>query len=193
VQKVSRFSHHSTDPEIQKIMNAPMKREALKSLQAPLKERYQQDPSTAVAQLRAEGTVDFVRIGCSVELPSNNGTQITAGLHPKVGGDGTQACSGDMLLQALVTCAGTTLAAVATSLGLEISEARIEAIGTMDFRGTLGIDRTVPVGFTHIDMIFRLKTNTEASLIEKLLQLTERYCVVFQTLAKGVTIRSQQG
>jgi uncharacterized OsmC-like protein len=110
-----------------------------------------------------------------------------------VGGDGTQACSGDMLLQALVTCAGTTLAAVATSLGLEISEARIEAIGTMDFRGTLGIDRTVPVGFTHIDMIFRLTTNTEASLIEKLLQLTERYCVVFQTLAKGVTIRSQKG
>ncbi len=170
-----------------------MKREALKSLQAPLKERYQQDPSTAVAQLRAQGTVDFVRIGCSVDLPSNNGIQITAGLHPKVGGDGTQACSGDMLLQALVTCAGTTLAAVATSLGLEISEARIEAIGTMDFRGTLGIDRTVPVGFTHIDMIFRLTTNTEASLIEKLLQLTERYCVVFQTLAKGVTIRSQQG
>lgn len=173
-------------------MNAPMNRETLKTLQAPMKERYQQEPSTAMAQLRAEGIVDFSRIGCSVDLPSNNGTRITAGLHPKVGGDGTQACSGDMLLQALVTCAGTTLAAVATSLGLDISAARIEAIGTMDFRGTLGVDRTIPVGFTHIELIFRLTTTAEASLVEKLLQLTERYCVVFQTLAKGVTIKSLQ-
>lgn len=169
-----------------------MKREALKSLQVPLKERYQQDPSAAVAHLHAEGTVDFVRVGCSVNLPSNNGTQITAGLHPKVGGDGTQACSGDMLLQALVTCAGTTLAAVATSLGANITAARIEAVGTMDFRGTLGVDRTIPVGFTHIEMIFRLTTDADASLVEKLLQLTERYCVVFQTLAHGVSIRSVQ-
>ena len=134
-----------------------MDRETLKAVQAPLKLRYQDEPSSALAVLRASGTVDFARTGCRVDILANDGDQITAGLHPMAGGDGSLACSGDMLLQALVSCAGTTLAAVSTSMGLAISSARIEALGTMDFRGTMGVDRATPVGFTAIEMRFQLK------------------------------------
>ncbi len=165
-----------------------MDRETLKAVQAPLKQHYQAEPSTAVARLHALGTIDFSLPGCRVALPANNGREITAGLHPKAGGDGSQACSGDLLLQALVTCAGTTLAAVSISMGLEIKEAKIEAIGTLDFRGTLGVDRATPVGFSGIELRFDLKSTAESLQIDKLIQLTERYCVVFQTLAKGVAI-----
>lgn len=169
-----------------------MEREKLRALQAPLKQQYQADPASAMAELRAEGVVDFDVPGCRVTLPCNNGQEVVAGLHPKVGGDGTAACSGDMLLQALVTCAGTTLAAVATSMELPISTARIEAIGTLDFRGTLGVDRAAPVGFTKIQLLFHLDTSAAAEQVEKLLSLTERHCVVYQTLHKGVPMTSHR-
>jgi len=169
-----------------------MEREKLKALQSPLKQQYQANPASAMAELRAEGVVDFDIPGCRVTLPCNNGHEIVAGLHPKVGGDGKSACSGDMLLQALVTCAGTTLAAVATSMELQISVTRIEALGTMDFRGTLGVDRAAPVGFTNIQLLFHLETSATAEQVEKLLSLTERYCVVYQTLHKGVPMTSHR-
>ena len=165
-------------------------REELKSLQTPLKERYVAEPSTAVTRLHAVGTVDFDRIGCRVELPPNDGRMIHAGLHPMAGGDGTMACSGDMLLQALVSCAGTTLAAVATAMELPIRSASITAEGYMDFRGTLGVDRAVPVGFTMIELRFTLDTAASDEQIAKLLQLTERYCVVARTLMAGVALTS---
>ncbi len=169
-----------------------MDREALRAIQAPLKQQYQLEPESALAQLHAVGFVDFNRPGCRVALPCNDGREITAGLHPKAGGDGSLACSGDMLLQALVTCAGTTLAAVSISMGLEIAEARIEAIGTMDFRGTMGVDRSTPIGFTEIEMRFQIESAVDGAQIEKLIQLTERYCVVYQTLAKGVPVRASR-
>ena len=115
---------------------------------------------------------------------------IIAGLHPKAGGDGSVACSGDMLLQALVTCAGTTMAAVSTAMGLEIRGVRIEARGRMDFRGTLGVDRTVPVGLTSIELQFHIESDVLAESLDKLIQLTERYCVVLQTLQHSVQMTS---
>lgn len=167
-----------------------MDRESLKALQAPLKLQYQSAPEQALAILQAVGTVDFGRIGCRVELPPNDGTHSDAGLHPKAGGNGSMACSGDMMLQALVSCAGTTLAAVTTSLGLPVISAKIEAQGTMDFRGTLGVDRATPVGFTEIEMRFHIESSADADQITKLIQLTERYCVVLQTLKHGVKINA---
>ena len=159
-----------------------MDRDALKAHQAPLKQLYQINPEAAVVHLHATGIVDFANLNCRVPLPANDGSQIVAGLHPKAGGDGSAACSGDMLLQALVTCAGTTMAAVATAMGLEIRSTQIEAIGTMDFRGTLGVDRTVSVGFSNIVLRFHMDSDVPAEQLDKLIQLTERYCVVFQTL-----------
>ena len=169
-----------------------MDRETLKALQAPLKLQYQTEPQTAVATLHAAGTVDFQLPGCRVALPCNDGKEAIAGLHPKAGGDGTAACSGDMLLQALVTCAGTTMAVVATAMGLNVTSARVEATGTMDFRGTLGVDRSVPVGLTSIELQFFLETTADNEQVEKLIQLTERYCVVLQTLAHGVAVSSKR-
>jgi uncharacterized OsmC-like protein len=166
-----------------------MNRDELRALQAPLKERYQSDPASAVVTLRATGIVDIARIGCRVELPPNDGRHIVAGLHPLAGGDGSLACSGDMLLQALVTCAGTTLAAVATAMELPIRAATITAEGTLDFRGTLGVDRSVPVGFTAVELQFQLDTSASAEQVAKLVQLTERYCVVARSLTAGVAIR----
>lgn len=169
-----------------------MDRETLKAVQAPLKQQYQTEPSTAVAVLRASGAVDFQKLGCRVQILANDGAQILAGLHPMAGGDGSMACSGDMLLQALVSCAGTTLAAVSTSMGLCISSARIEALGTMDFRGTMGVDRATPIGFTAIEMQFQIESDVDAETVSKLIQLTERYCVVLQTLAKGVPVTARR-
>ena len=169
-----------------------MDRETLKALQAPLKQQYQSDPQTAVATLHAVGIVDFQLPGCRAALPCNDGRDAIAGLHSKAGGDGTAACSGDMLLQSLVTCAGTTLAVVATAMGLSVTTARIEANAEMDFRGTLGIDRSVPVGLTSIELLFNIETSASDEQVEKLIQLTERYCVVLQTLIKGVAVTSRR-
>jgi len=147
-------------------------------MQAPLKERYRQQPESAMVTLRAEGTVGE-GLTCSVETGR---ALVEAGLHPATGGDGIAACSGDMLLQALVACAGVTLNAVATSLGIDIREGRVRAEGDLDFRGTLGVSREAPVGFRNIRLIFDLETSASDDEIDTLLRLTERYCVVYQTL-----------
>ena len=169
-----------------------MDRDTLKALQAPIKQRYQADPATAIAELHATGIVDFAGLSCRVPIPANDGIEIIAGLHPMAGGDGSAACSGDMLLQALVTCAGTTMAVVATAMGLEIRDAHIEAAGIMDFRGTLGVDRTVQVGFTSIALRFHLTSDVPAEQLDKLIQLTERYCVVLQTLQHAVPVSAMR-
>lgn len=167
-----------------------MDRDELKSLQAPLKQLYQTNPNAAIAELHAVGIIDFTNLCCRVPIAANDGKDLIAGLHPKAGGDGSVACSGDMLLQALVTCAGTTMAAVSTAMGLEIRGARIEAHGRMDFRGTLGVDRTVPVGVTNIELQFHIDSEAAAESLDKLIQLTERYCVVLQTLQHSVAVKS---
>jgi uncharacterized OsmC-like protein len=158
----------------------------LKALQAPLKERYRDEPRAALVTLRATGTLDETAVSCSVETGR---ALVEAGLHPATGGSGTLACSGDMLLQALVACAGVTLRAVATALGLEV-RGSVRAEGDLDFRGTLGIgrDEGVPVGFTAIRLGFDLEHDLDDETLARLLELTERYCVVFQTLVAGVPV-----
>lgn len=165
-----------------------MDRETLKTLQGPLKLQYQSSPETARVCLTAEGSVEFDTPGCRAVLPPNDGKFIKAGLHPNAGGDGTQACSGEILLQSLVTCAGTTLAAVSISMGLQLSEAQVHARGWLDFRGTLGVDRSAPVGFLNIDLMFRVSTNADDAIVDKLIELTERYCVIYQTLINGTQV-----
>jgi uncharacterized OsmC-like protein len=156
-----------------------MKAEELRALQAPLKDRYKQDPATAAATLKASGTLGLDKITCNVATPRG---PIEAGLHPATGGDGRFACSGDMLLEALVGCAGVTLAAVATAMNIPIRGGTVTAEGDLDFRGTLGVNKDVPVGFKEIRLRFQLDTTATAEQIATLLKLTERYCVVFQTL-----------
>jgi uncharacterized OsmC-like protein len=156
-----------------------MEREQLRAVQAPLKERYEQDPEAAVVTLSASG-----KLGEGVSCSVQTGQAIAeAGLHPASGGDGSLLCSGDMLLEALVACAGVTLQAVATSLGIEVMAGRIRAEGDLDFRGTLAVDREAPVGFSAIRLSFDLDTDAADEQLETLLKLTERYCVVFQTIA----------
>ena len=156
-----------------------MQAEQLKALQAPLKQQYRDDPRAALITLRARGS-----IGAGVTCKVDTGRAIAeAGLHPATGGDGSSLCSGDMLLEALVACAGVTLNAVATALGIELRDATIGAEGDLDFRGTLGVEREAPVGFKAIRLKFELDTDADAEQIATLLKLTERYCVVFQTLA----------
>ena len=167
-----------------------MDRETLRALQAPLKLQYQLSPDTANVCLNAEGVVEFDVPGCRVALPCNDGKFIKAGLHPNAGGDGTQACSAELLLQALVTCAGTTLAAVSISMGLQISQALVSAKGWLDFRGTMGVDRSVPVGFTSVEMLFRIDTQADETSVRKLIELTERYCVIYQTLIASTPVTS---
>jgi uncharacterized OsmC-like protein len=150
----------------------------LKALQAPIKERYKKDPAAAVVTLRAEG-----RIGEGIACRVDTGKALVeAGLHPASGGSGLQACSGDMLLEALVACAGVTLKAVATALGIELKDARVTAEGDLDFRGTLGVARDAPVGFRAIRLNFDLDAEASDEQLRKLLELTERYCVVLQTI-----------
>jgi uncharacterized OsmC-like protein len=150
----------------------------LRSLQAPLKEQYRSDPAAAVITLEATGTLDE-GVSCSV----NTGRAVAAaGLHPLTGGDGSLLCSGDMLLEALVACAGVTLRAVATSLDLPVAGGTVTASGDLDFRGTLGVDREAPVGFKSIHLRFSLDTSATPDQLATLLRLTERYCVVLQTL-----------
>ena len=155
-----------------------MNAQELKALQAPIKEKYKREPDAAVITLRAEG-----RMGEGIACRVDTGRAlIEAGLHPATGGSGLQACSGDMLLEALVACAGVTLKAVATAIGIELRDARVSAEGDLDFRGTLGVAKDAPVGFRAIRLRFTLDTDASAEQRAKLIELTERYCVVLQTL-----------
>ena len=151
----------------------------LRELQAPLKGQYRENPDAAVITLRARGTLDDTKIACKVET----GRAIAeAGLHPATGGSGAELCSGDMLLEALVACAGVTVKAVATALEIPLRAGTVSAEGDLDFRGTLGVDKTAPVGFRAIRLNFSLDTDAPQDKLDQLLKLTERYCVVFQTL-----------
>jgi uncharacterized OsmC-like protein len=152
----------------------------LRALQQPLKDAYRDDPEQAVVTLRARGEIDNQAISCSVDTGH---ALAVAGLHPATGGDGSLACSGDMLLQALVACAGVTLRAVATSLQISLARGTVTAEGDLDFRGTLAVSRDAPVGFTSIRLAFDLDTDASDEQVQTLLRLTERYCVVYQTLA----------
>jgi uncharacterized OsmC-like protein len=155
-----------------------MNADELKSLQAPLKQRYRDAPASAVVTLRASGEATR-ELTCRIETGQ---ALVEAGLHPATGGDGSAACSGDMLLEALVACAGVTLRAVAASIGVELRKAVVTAEGDLDFRGTLGVSRDVPVGFRDIRLRFALDTDAGEAERANLLRLTERYCVVLQTL-----------
>ena len=162
-----------------------MNSDELKSLQAPLKEKYREQPESALITLKAEG-----KIGEGISCKIETGKAITeAGLHPATGGNGLSVCSGDMLLEALVACAGVTLSAVATAIGIEINAGTVNAEGDLDFRGTLGVSKEVPVGFKNIRLKFILDTNATAEQLESLLKLTERYCVVYQTLRNSPEIK----
>ena len=161
-----------------------MDRDRLRAVQAPLKDRYRQDPAAAMVTLRASGELDGADVACSVETGR---ALVAAGLHPATGGDGTLACSGDMLLQALVACAGVTLRSVATSLQIEVGGS-VRAEGDLDFRGTLGVDRDAPVGFRAVRLLFELDTTADEEQLATLMRLTERYCVVYQTLRGGVPV-----
>ncbi len=156
-----------------------MDADGLRTLQAPLKARYNEEPDTALITLKAQGALDGEDIVCSVETGR---AMVEAGLHPATGGDGMAACSGDMLLQALVACAGVTVRAVATAIGIDLRGGTVDAEGDLDFRGTLGVSKEAQVGFTAIRLAFDLDTDADAEQLETLLKLTERYCVVFQTL-----------
>ncbi|HWZ88577.1 MAG TPA: OsmC family protein [Polyangiaceae bacterium] len=156
-----------------------MNSEELRALQAPLKTRYREDPAAAIVTLKASGRVGEEAVVCSVQTGR---ALLEAGLHPASGGDGLTLCSGDMLLEALVACAGVTLKAVATALGIALRSGSIHAQGDLDFRGTLGVAKDAPVGFKAIRLVFELDTDASAELVEKLISLTERYCVVYQTL-----------
>ena len=159
-------------------MPGPSTREELREVQQPIKERYRDDPSAARITLSADGSLDE-GIACSVETGR---ALVTAGLHPGTGGDPALACSGDMLLQALVACAGVTMRSVATSIGLAV-DGTIRAEGDLDWRGTLAVDKEAPVGFQRIRLRFELRSDASDEELETLQRLTERYCVVFQTLA----------
>jgi len=158
----------------------------LKNLQAPLKEKYREHPESAVITLRAEGKVGE---GLSCKLETGR-AMVEAGLHPATGGTGMLACSGDMLLEALVACAGVTLKAVATAIGVDIKDGTVKAEGDLDFKGTLGVSKEVPVGFKNIRLHFDVNSNATEEQITSLKKLTERYCVVYQTLVNGVAVET---
>jgi uncharacterized OsmC-like protein len=159
----------------------------LRNLQTPLKEKYRANPESAIIILKAEGQIAD-GVTCKVET---SGGITVAGLHPATGGSGLDACSGDMLLQALVACAGVTLSAVATAIGVEIKNGTVKAEGELDFKGTLGMSKDVPVGFKTIRLHFDLESGATKEQKESVIKLTERYCVVYQTLTKGVNIETQ--
>ena len=164
-------------------MNNPISNEKLREIQEPLKKSYREDPAAALITLHARGDLED-GISCSVETGR---ALVEAGLHPGTGGDGSLACSGDMLLQALVACAGVTMRAVATSMGIAVS-GTVHAEGDLDWRGTLAVDKEAPVGFSSIRLRFSLDSDAEDDELATLLRLTERYCVVFQTLSKSPTL-----
>ena len=159
----------------------------LRATQQPLKEAYREDPEQALVTLRASGTVGE-GVTCSVQTGR---ALAEAGLHPATGGDGRSLCSGDMLLEALVACAGVTLSAVSTSMGIELRSARVHAEGDLDFRGTLGVAKDAPVGFRDIRLRFELDTDAPAESVDKLLELTERYCVVLQTIRTSPPVATE--
>jgi len=162
-----------------------MESSELRELQAPLKERYRTAPKAALVTLRAQGRLGAEGLTCKVETGR---ALVEAGLHPATGGDGLSACSGDMLLEALVACAGVTLRAVATALDIPLRGGTVSAEGDLDFRGTLGVSREAPVGFRDIRLRFDLDTDAPADKVESLIKLTERYCVVYQTLRTPATL-----
>ena len=162
-----------------------MQRDELRAVQAPLKTRYREEPEAAVVTLRADGDLDEDAVACSVQTGR---ALVEAGLHPSTGGDGSLACSGDMLLQALVACAGVTMRSVAVNREIPITSGRVVAEGDLDFRGTLGVDRDAPVGFREIRLRFELESPAPREDIDDLVALTERYCVVLQTLTGGVDV-----
>ena len=161
----------------------------LRAMQAPYKDKYKSDPDAAIITLKAQGSIDESKIACKVETGR---ALAVAGLHPATGGSGAELCSGDMLLEALVACAGVTLKAVATALGIPLKAGVVRAEGDLDFRGTLGVAKDAPVGFREIRLAFDLDTEATQEQIDSLIKLTERYCVIFQTLARppklGLTI-----
>ncbi len=163
----------------------------LRAMQAPIKDRYKADPGSAVITLKAKGTLDDQSIACKVETGR---ALAVAGLHPATGGSGMELCSGDMLLEALVACAGVTLKAVSTALAIPLKSGTVSAEGDLDFRGTLGVDKEAPVGFREIRLRFDVETDAPQDKLDQLLKLTERYCVVYQTIAKGppVVIKMQR-
>jgi uncharacterized OsmC-like protein len=158
---------------------------ALRAMQAPLKDRYKGDPQSAVITLKARGTLDDTAIACKVETGR---ALAVAGLHPATGGSGLELCSGDMLLEALVACAGVTLKAVATAIEVLLKSGTVSAEGDLDFRGTLGVAKDAPVGFKQIRLRFAVDTDAPQDKLDQLLKLTERYCVVYQTLKSGPPI-----
>ena len=154
----------------------------LRAMQAPIKERYKAEPQAAMITLKAKGTLDGTNIACKVETGR---ALAVAGLHPATGGSGLELCSGDMLLEALVACAGVTLKAVATGLDIPLTSGKVSAEGDLDFRGTLGVARDAPVGFAQIRLSFDVETAAPQDKLDQLLKLTERYCVVYQTIRSG--------
>jgi uncharacterized OsmC-like protein len=158
----------------------------LRNIQSPLKEKYRLNPETAIVTLKARGN-----LGEGVSCMLDTGRALMeAGLHPATGGDGTLLCSGDLLLEALVACAGVTFQAVATAMGIEIKNGTVSAEGKIDFRGTLGVSQDVPVGFISIKLCFDFESDADENRLDKLLNLTERYCVVYQSLTKGVQVET---
>jgi uncharacterized OsmC-like protein len=154
----------------------------LRAMQAPIKERYKTDPKAAYITLKAKGSLDDTSIACKVETGR---ALAVAGLHPATGGSGLELCSGDMLLEALVACAGVTIKAVATALAIPLKSGTVSAEGDLDFRGTLGVAKDAPVGFAQIRLSFAVDTDVEQEKLDQLLKLTERYCVVYQTIKSG--------
>lgn len=162
-----------------------MDRDTLRATQGPLKDQYRSDAGSAVVTLEATGTLEGEGISCSVQTGR---ALVEAGLHPATGGDGTQACSGDMLLEALVACAGVTLRSVATSMEVDVRSGTVRAEGDLDFRGTLGVAKDAPVGLRDVRLHFELDTDAEEATVAKLIELTERYCVIYQTLNHPPTL-----
>ncbi len=160
----------------------------LRTLQAPIKERYKESPQKAVTPARAEAVIEEDDISCRISTYA--GTTM-AGLHPATGGDGSKACSADMLIEALAACASVTLNAVATAMRIPLKHARVVASGTWDARGTLAVDRDAPVGLTEVKLKFEINSTAERKKLEKMIELTERYCVIYQTLAKPPTLESE--
>jgi len=167
-----------------------MRAEELKAIQAPFKVRYRDKPEAAVVTLKAEGRLDELGVACKVETGRG---LVEAGLHPATGGSGLQACSGDMLLEALAACAGVTLKAVATALGVEIRGGSVKVEGDLDFRGTLGVSKEAPVGFRAIRVAFALDSDADEEKLATLMKLTERYCVVYQTLRTPPAVELRRG
>ena len=164
-----------------------MNADELRAIQAPIKDRYRSDPKAGLITLKAAGALDSSAIACKIETGR---ALAVAGLHPATGGSGAELCSGDMLLEALVACAGVTLKAVATSMGIDLRSGRVAAEGDLDCRGTLGVDKQAPVGFSDIRLKFELETDAAQDQLDTLLKLTERYCVVLQTLKRSPAIET---